>query len=1034
MSGTAAILIEPVHTSVKGRARLWVDGLYRSRGMGEFINERLCGRKDILHYKVNTLTGRVLVVFNSGNTHESIAAHLETIIIEYRGAKIDTSTLKGSKSRPQHDDCIPGGGVKSKAKEISGKLRDMLAGAEEQNPRDWHLMHTSDVAADLRTCPRRGLGAKDAEEALKRYGPNLLPEAVPRSALGMLLGQFKSLPVVLLCGAAVLSALTGGIGDAAVIMGVVAINAAIGFFTETQAEKTINSLKQMVRPTALIVRDGEALSVMAAEIVPGDLLVLRPGCYIAADGRLVESHHLSVDESALTGESMPVHKSPEALDFRGEIPIGDRANMLYMGTLVTGGQGLAVVTATGAYTEMGRIQVLVGEARPPKTPMERQLDDLGNRLVLIGGAVCGVVFLIGLLRGYGFLRMLKTSISLAVAAIPEGLPAVATTTLALGVKNMRGRKALIRHLDAVEALGSVQTVCLDKTGTITHNKMAVVRVYAGETAMSVNDGLFFSDGVQVNPYSKEELLALLYVVCLCSETEINGGGNGGDHVLLGTPTENALVQAALSSGIDVAALRGRHPRVEIRHRSENRNHMATVHEDPISGGRLVAVKGSPGEVLSMCGTYIKDNRVIELGEEAKQAIQSANERMAGAALRVLGVAYKRIGSGLGENGSGIGHEDFTWAGLVGLADPVRSGTRDLIAEFHRAGIRTVMITGDQSPTAYAIGRELDLSGGRQLEILDSTHFADMQPDVMAALSERVHVFSRVSPAHKLQIVQAIQRNGRVVAMTGDGINDGPALRAADVGIAMGTTGTDVAREVSDMVIEDDNLQTMIVAVSHGRTIYNNIRKSVHFLLATNMSEIMVMFAAMAGGMGQPLNAMQLLWINLISDIFPGLALALEPPEPDIMSRPPRDPEEKILRAADFKRLAAESAVLSAGALGAYGWGIARYGMGPQAGTMAFMSLSSSQLLHAISCRSGDHGIFDSGADRLPPNRYLTAALAGSFGIQIMAVTMPGMRRMLGIAPIGPFDWLIIGAASAAPLLINEATKRKAVAHVPADGA
>ncbi len=366
-------------------------------------------------------------------------------------------------------------------------------------------------------------------------------------------------------------------------------------------------------------------------------------------------------------------------------------------------------------------------------------------------------------------------------------------------------------------------------------------------------------------------------------------------------------------------------------------------------------------------------------------------------------------------------DNLIWVGFVGMADPVRDGVRGLIGEFHKAGIDTVMITGDQSPTAYAIGKELNLSNGEQLEILDSSHLIDIDPEVMKALCKRVHVFARVSPAHKLRIVQVLQSAGKVVAMTGDGINDGPALKAADIGIAMGHTGTDVAREVADVVIEDDNLDTMVIAISQGRTIYNNIRKSVHFLLSTNLSEIMVMFTAIAGGLGQPLSAIQLLWINLMSDIAPGLALALEPPEPDVLSQPPRDPDEPIVRKSDFKRITFESAMISAGTLGAYGYGIARYGMGQKAGSLAFLSLTTGQLLHAISCRSERHSIF--GREKLPPNKYLNMALGGSFAIQLLAMVIPGLRNLLGIAPISVLDGVVIGGSAVLPLLVNEGTKK-----------
>lgn len=1040
-------MVQSIHTAVKGRARFKVAGLYRSECLKKRLEARLSAKSGIIHISVNTLTGNVLVCFNSGNTHEKLALLIKDVVSEHRETNGKRDSETGS--LPSKD-IIPAKQKSNSTTKAASrrKLRKLVTHAEEQAAEQWHLMDTNDVIPFFNTSVRHGLSSESAKELLKKYGPNLLPESVPRSGLSIFLNQFKSLPVALLGVAAGISLLTGGLADALVIAGVVVINGVIGYATETQAEKTIHSLKSLVRPSALLHRECALKEVGAEDIVPGDILILRPGSYIPADARLIEAHHLSIDESALTGESMPVLKAVESLQSRvvskdkilyrtntelqTNIPLADRINMVYMGTLVTGGQGIAVVTATGRFTEIGRIQTLVGDAQPPATPMEIQLDRMGTQLVLISGVVCGLVFIIGLLRGYGFLQMLKTSISLAVAAVPEGLPTIATTTLALGIREMRKHHVLIRHLNAVETLGSVQTICLDKTGTITMNRMSVVSVHTGMRRIKASDGKFIihegSRGQEVrgstyeslNPFQCDELLRLIHVATLCNESEMSM--QEGEYIVNGTPTENALIHMAISAGIDVIQLKNKYSFIKINHRSENRNFMSSIHEYRNNNKHyLVALKGSPAEVLSMCSFQIKDGEKIPLNEDDRLAIEIENERMAGKALRVLAAAYCHI-----ENSDDdfVGNKDLVWLGLIGMADPIRNGVKDLIPVFHQAGIDTVMITGDQGPTAYAIGKELNLSKGEQLEILDSTHLSNIEPDVMKALSQRVHVFSRVSPAHKLQIVQALQQTGRVVAMTGDGINDGPALKAANIGVAMGHTGTDVAREVADVVIEDDNLETMIIAISQGRTIYNNIRKSVHFLLSTNLSEIMVMFTAIAGGLGQPLNAMQLLWINLISDIAPGLALALEPPEPDVLSRQPRKPDEPIIKSSDFKRIAFESAALSGGTLAAYGYGIIRYGMGPSANTMAFMTLSAAQLLHAISCRSEQHSIFDK--EKLPPNRYLTAALGGSFGLQLLSLTVPGLRSLLGLGPISIIDGLVIGGGALLPLLINESTKSKEI--------
>lgn len=1016
--------VQVVHAAVAGRVRFRVRGLYRSPALVRRLEGELAVTAWVRSVSGSDLTGTILVLFGPEGSATAVAALLERLVAAHGG---DPPGPAPSDPASRRSD--PAAYAKPGNRIVRRKLRRLVVHAEEQEERPWHLLTGHEVLTSFDSFPETGLSPSRVTEIFATYGPNLLPEAVPRSGLSIFLDQLKSLPVALLGVSALLSLATGGIADAAVILAVVAINAAIGYVTESQAEMTIHSLKRLVRPTALVVRQGRVIEIRGEEVVPGDILVLRPGSYVAADCRIVEAHHLSIDESALTGESLPAVKRTEPLA-KNDVPLADRVNMAYLGTLVTGGQGLAVAIGTGRFTELGRIQTLVGEAESPKTPMERQLDAIGNRLVLISGAVCGVVFVVGLARGFGFMPMLRSSISLAVAAIPEGLPTVATTILALGIRTMRQHNVLIRRLDAVETLGSVQTICLDKTGTLTYNRMAVVAVHAGMCEARVVDGRFLAGGEPVDPMGSDELVRLMQVCALCSESEIVQ--EGGVAVLRGSSTENALVRLALDAGIDVAALRDELPMERLIHRSESRNYMKSIHllgpETPVAvwtvlgtahapPDRLVALKGSPLEVLALCESQMRGGRVVSLTDEDRFAIELANERMAGASLRVLGAAYALVRNGEGDVGSGGG---FVWLGLAGMADPVRPGVKELIGSFHRAGIDTLMITGDQVPTAYAIGRELALSHHLPLEIFDSTRLQEMDPELLATFARTVHVFARVSPAQKLQIVQALQRSGRVVAMTGDGINDSPALKAADIGIAMGSAGTDVAREVADVILEDDNLETMIVAVAHGRTIYGNIRKSVNFLLATNLSEIMVMFSAIGLGMGQPLNAMQLLWINLISDIFPGLALALEEPEPDVLDRPPRSPDEEIVGRADLARIAREGGIITAGAMGAYGWGMIRYGAGARAGSLAFMTLTSAQLLHALACRSERTGIFS--RESLPPNPYLRWALGGSFLLQLAAFTVPGIRGFLGLSPITIADGLVAGAGAVLPLVVNEAIK------------
>ncbi|MGB5199813.1 MAG: cation-transporting P-type ATPase, partial [Sedimenticolaceae bacterium] len=886
------------------------------------------------------------------------------------------------------------------------------ASKEVQEARSWHVMTPDQVLAHLAVSLQEGLSSDEAGVRLRRYGENTLVAGEKRSDLSIFIDQFLNAPVALLGASAVISVVTGGAVDAAVIMGVVLINGLIGFVTERQSEMAIASLAKTGVRDVTVLRDGVSKTIKVEHIVPGDILVLVPGTYIAADVRLLKGHRLSVDESALTGESLPVAKKPEFIG-AGETALGDRINMGYMGTSVTGGSGEGIVVATAEASELGKIQTMVGEAQSPQTPMERQLEKLGTQMVYISAGVCVLVAGIGLLRGFGWLEMLKSGVSLAVAAVPEGLPAVATTTLAMGIGNMRKHNVSVRHLDAVESLGSVQVFCMDKTGTLTMNRMAVVAVHSGEQPFDVIHGSFQADGEQCDPMDREELVRLMQVVSLCSEVELHGEADNPE--LEGSATEMALVDMALKSGIDVMALRAKYPTKRTRYRAEGRPYMSTLHEYK-DGKHLLAVKGSPDEVLEMCEHQVVNGEVVPLTDEARSAILSQNKRMGRAALRVLGVAYRELESSRMPAKTG----QLTWLGLAGMADPMRPDMDKLIAMYHRAGIKTIMITGDQAATAQAIGEQLGLSGDQPLQVLESTKLDEMDPDLLAGLAKNVQVFARVSPAHKLKIVRALQEAGYVVAMTGDGINDGPALKAADIGVAMGLSGTNVAREVSDVVLEDDNLHTMSVAVRQGRTIYGNIRKMIHFMVSTNLTEIEVMLIGIAAGWGQPLNPMQLLWINLVTDIFPGLALSMEPPAPGIMSRDPRDPDEPIIGGEDLKRMIFESGTIGLGVMGAYYAGMRRYGIGPAAATLAFNTLTMSELAHAYSSRSEYRNVF--GGVKLPPNKALLAAIGGMTALQALVTWAPAARRLLGTTPLGMIDLAIIAAGVLGPLIVNEATK------------
>lgn len=1004
-------MVEIKSGAVTGRGRYHVKFLKGHGPFKEQLEQALHNVKGITSAKANPSTGNILVTFDPPYNHASVAAMIQKVLQRFLDHSATDPCSIEQCTEPE----------KTEKKSIDNpnatlrKKREEITAIQKQIEKEWHLISALETLNSFHSDREKGLSTVQARQNIDRYGLNLLEKQAARSELGILAEQFKSWPVGMLGVASAVSLATGGIADAVVILVVVGINAGIGYVTESQSERTIRSLEQLVKPTAEVLRDGDAKEIDAVNIADGDVIMLRPGSYVPADARLIETLNLTVDESALTGESLPVTKTANMLtsnaDPHAGIPLADRLNMVYMGTLVTGGEAKAVVVATGSYTQIGKIQTLIGTTRPPLTPMERQLEKLSTQLALLSAVICGGVFLVGLFRGYGMLEMLKSSISLAVAAVPEGLPTVATTTLALGIRKMRQNKVLIRHLGAVETLGTAQAICLDKTGTLTQNSMTVTDVVAGTRAFDVDSrGQFIHKNSPVYPERIDELLRLLHVAVLCSESSVRQ--QDGRYVVEGSSTENALVYMAINGGVDPVELRRQYSVAKTIHRTEQRNYMITLHEAGDQGW-LAAIKGSPTEVLQMCSHYIKDGMKLELDDATRKAVMLENEQMAGKALRVLGFAYGYI-----KSESRLGKQHI-WLGLGGMADPIRSGVKEVISDFHTAGIDTIMITGDQSPTAYAIGKALNLSNGDKLNILDSAHLEEENAEVLAALSKQVNVFARVSPTHKLRIVQSLQSSGKVVAMTGDGINDSPALKAADIGVAMGRSGTDVAREVADVILEDDNLQTMIIAVKQGRTIYSNIRKSIHYLLSTNLSEIAVTFLAIVGGMGQPLSAMQLLWINLMTDVAPSLALAMEPPEPDVLRQKPRGPDEPIVKPSDFRRISFEGSIITAATLAAYGYGIGKYGIGPQARGLAFQSLTMAQILHSMSSRSAKHTVF---SGTLPKNRHLKGAILGSIGIQSLTLLVPGLRNFLKIAPISFSDGAVLAAAAGVPLLINESSK------------
>jgi Ca2+-transporting ATPase len=799
--------------------------------------------------------------------------------------------------------------------------------------------------------------------------------------------------------------------DAVVILGVVIANAYIGYKSEVSAEKTIQHILRIPKLPVQVVRDGTLREISIEEIVKGDLLVLTPGLIVPADARVLKADRLSVDESSLTGESLPALKSADTLA-KKIVPLGDRTNMIYQGTTVTGGGGLAVVVATGGQTQFGKIQILMGESRQPETVFQHQLRVLGHQMVGLAFAFSGTIFLIGILRGHPFSKIVKTSLSLAIAAIPESLPTIATTTLARGARNLQTQGILVRRLSAIESLSGVDTVCFDKTGTLTVNQMSVTCIAMATALFEMTDKGVCLEGKPISASRKRALTRILEIISLCNEAKVIQKDTG--LVFEGSATESALLRIAFREGVNPDKILKKYPRLSIRYRTENRSWMTTVHRY-IGKKRLIAVKGRPDVVLSKCKFYKKDSKTAILTQSKRNSILDKNNHLASQSLRVLGVAYRLI-----EGDQEVVENELIWLGLVGLADPLRPELEALMPLFHSAGIKTMMVTGDQKSTALAVGKTLGLNGKEPLRLLDASDLEVLNLEELEKIVDKVHIFSRVSPGHKLKIVQALQKAGKVVAMTGDGINDGPALRVADVGIAMGKNGTHVTRKVADLILVKDYIPALLSAIREGRAVQQDIKKAVDYIAAQNLSEILFTFFAVTFGLGEPLTPIQFLWINLVTDIFPELALAQEPAEENILRRSPESKRASMLTSKDYQRISWESLVLSLASLLGYLYGLKNYGAGAHAKTLGFMTLTSDSLLYTLSARSENVTILD--RKKIPENQAISRALAFGFGAEVLAMLSPWFRSFLGTTSLNKSDVLVSGLSALLPLVLIEGSK------------
>ncbi len=875
----------------------------------------------------------------------------------------------------------------------------------------WHASALDEVAAALGTDLARGLTREEAVLRLAHDGPNELRASAGPSLLGLLAGQFKSLVVLLLIAAALISIALGEWVDGGAILAIVLLNAAIGFFQEYRAERAVAALARMTAPRARVVRGGHSEVVPAREVVRGDLLVLDAGDLVAADARLLSASLLQVNEAPLTGESEPVEKRSEILP--PLTALADRRNQVFLGTSVTAGSGRAVVVAAGMNTEVGHIAGLLEGATEEQTPLQKRLDVVGRQLLWACLAVVALVSALGWLRGTAPFELFIGAVSLAVAAVPEGLPAVVTVALALGVERMVRRNALVRRLPSVETLGSTQVICTDKTGTLTVGQMTVRRLLTPGGVLRVTGEGYGADGEILGPGEHDGILQareLLWAAAACNDAEVTRDGDV--FRVAGDTTEVALLVAAAKAGIDRDEIDAAEPRLSTLPFDSDRKRMSVVRSR--RGQRVAYVKGAPEAILECC-THLRTERgVIALDPEARTRLAQAVSQLAAEALRVLAVAERALPDG----SPGDVESSLTLLGFAGLQDPPRAEARDAVARCRRAGIRTVMITGDHPVTAQAIAAELGILGAGD-EVLIGTELERLSADEFRERVERVAVYARVTAEQKLRIVRAWKARGAVVAMTGDGVNDAPALREASIGVAMGITGTEVAKEASDMVIADDNFASIVAAVEEGRGIFDNVAKTLVYLLAGNLGELTLMLAAGIAGLPVPLLPVQLLWINLVTDGLPALALATDPIDPGVMRRPPRRASAQLADGAALRGLLLTGGLTAGVAFGAY-WYELRSGAGVElARNAAFSTLVFAELLRAFGARSATRPLHEVG---LFSNLRLFAIVAASFALQLVIHHEPSLARLFGTTPLSLAQCAAQVALGCIPLAVLEARK------------
>ncbi len=878
----------------------------------------------------------------------------------------------------------------------------------------WFTKSQEAVLKELNVNSKTGLSTEEAKKRLEKYGLNKLKGKPKKSLLQLFLAQLKDVLIYVLIGAAVINIIahgTEGIPDALIILTVVLINALVGVIQESKAEKALEALQQMTAPKSLVRRNGEVIEINSEELVPGDILIIDAGRYIPADVRLIESANLQIQESSLTGESVPSEKNADFITSDEKISVGDKENMAFMSTIAIYGRGEGVVVATAMDTEIGKIAKILDEDENMLTPLQIKLEELGKTLGYGALAICGIIFVVGMLQGRQVVEMFMTSISLAVAAIPEGLVAIVAIVLSLGVKSMSRKNAIVRKLPAVETLGAVNIICSDKTGTLTQNKMTVVKTYTLNNLKDISD--------ERNQKANVDETELIRSFVLCSDASIDGGQDIGD------PTEVALVVLGDKFNLEKNTLNAEYKRVGENPFDSDRKLMSTLNEE---GNKFrVHTKGAIDNILMRSNRILVNGEILPITDEAKAKILKVAENMSDDALRVLGVAFKDVDTEIVPEEM---EKDLVVVGIVGMIDPPRIEVKGSIEEAKRAGITPIMITGDHKNTAVAIAKELGIATDISQSLTGSE--IDSIPDEKFAKEiDNYRVFARVSPEHKVKIVRAFKKQGNIVSMTGDGVNDAPSLKSADIGVAMGITGTDVSKGASDMILTDDNFTTIVHAIEEGRNIYNNIKKTIMFLLSCNLGEVLCVFFATVFGWAMPLVPTQLLWVNLITDTLPAISLGMDPGDKDVMNRKPRDPKESFFAEGAGMRAIVGGVLIGILTLVAFYLGIIHSGDVPikeakdgteivtYGRTMAFIVLTFSQLFYSLSMRNSKKNIFEVG---FFGNMFLIISIIISIILQVLLISIPPIAEMFKVTALDPSHWGIVIGLSLIPFAINEIIK------------